>query len=719
MSAALIIAVISILLSVLTGLVVWVKNSRQKTDKVYLFTSLAYVLLGLFNFLSTGAEGEQKIVYARLVMACTATAIMSTYFLIVGLVKIPEKNNLQPLRIGIGIIAVVFSLTPFVIGGFINEGPRQILRFGWGMSLYGVLVGYFVYLITRELSDGFRRNHKPHIRAQSLYLLIGFLPVLFLAPITSMYLPAAEGDLRFIALTPVYSAFFVIMVGYAMVRHNLFDIRAFAVRAAAYSLTMLVLAILYVAPLIFVMVVILDINFSWWQFIFAVAIGTIGATNYSRLMLWFNRISNRIFFRDSYDPALILSELNKTLVSKINLRDLLDSSAEVLSKALKPEQCDFVLKDLESGKMHLVNRSSGDNTNIDANMIRRAFEHKQDNVIVATIPEGFYLSNESHGSYDIAAAARLVAVGRTKQDLLGYILFGSRKSGKPYDQQDIQVMSAAANTLVIAIQNALHFEEIQEFNKTLQARVEEQTRKYSAANERLKKLDETKDEFISMASHQLRTPLTSIKGYLSMVLEGDAGPLKPQQEQLLKQSFMSSQRMVNLIADLLNLSRLNTGKFVIDAAPTDLRVVVDQEVEQLNETAKAKNVHITYSAPKTFVLLPLDEGKMHQVVMNFLDNAIYYTPEKGHIEVALIETLTAVELRIKDNGIGVPREQHRHLFTKFYRADNARRMRPDGTGLGLYMAKKVIVAQGGSVIFESQEGKGSTFGFRFSKPSSI
>jgi signal transduction histidine kinase len=317
--------------------------------------------------------------------------------------------------------------------------------------------------------------------------------------------------------------------------------------------------------------------------------------------------------------------------------------------------------------------------------------------------------------HDISAVARLTASRGSKKEVLGYMLLGPRKSGKNYDLQDAQVIDAVASTLVIAMQNALHFEEIQHFNVTLQERVEEQTRKYRTANEKLKKLDETKDEFISMASHQLRTPLTSVKGYLSMVLEGDAGPLKPQQEQLLKQSFMSSQRMVNLIADLLNLSRLNTGKFVIETAPTDLRVIVDQEIAQLHETAKAKNITLTYVNPKTFSLLPLDEGKIHQVVMNFIDNAIYYTPEGGQIEVSLNETPSHIEFRVQDSGIGVPREMQHKLFGKFYRADNARRMRPDGTGLGLYMAKKVVVAQGGSIIFASQEGKGSTFGFRFSK----
>jgi signal transduction histidine kinase len=184
---------------------------------------------------------------------------------------------------------------------------------------------------------------------------------------------------------------------------------------------------------------------------------------------------------------------------------------------------------------------------------------------------------------------------------------------------------------------------------------------------------------------------------------------------MLSQAFFSSQRMVYLIADLLNVSRLRTGKFIIEVAPVNLAQMISEEVEQLTEIAKARSQTLTYKAPKHFPDLMLDDVKTRQVIMNFVDNALHYTPSGGKINVRLIETPTTVEMRVEDNGLGVPKSEQPHLFTKFYRAANARNVRPDGTGLGLFMAKKVVVAQGGSVIFESQENKGSTFGFIFSK----
>lgn len=292
----------------------------------------------------------------------------------------------------------------------------------------------------------------------------------------------------------------------------------------------------------------------------------------------------------------------------------------------------------------------------------------------------------------------------SRRRLVGLLVIGFIDPITQLNESDTKLLNRLSESIGVALDNKLLFEENQRVLKQLRE-----------SNKKLKELDETKDDFISMASHQLRTPLTSVKGYISMVLEGDAGKISHKQQEMLGQAFFSSQRMVYLIADLLNVSRLKTGKFIIDATPVNLATVVKEELEQLEETAAAHSIKLTYDKPKSFPDLMLDETKTRQVIMNFVDNAIYYTPGGGKISVHLSDKKETVELRVEDDGIGVPKSEQPHLFTKFYRAGNARKARPDGTGLGLFMAKKVIVAQGGSLIFESQEGKGSTFGFVFSK----
>lgn len=305
--------------------------------------------------------------------------------------------------------------------------------------------------------------------------------------------------------------------------------------------------------------------------------------------------------------------------------------------------------------------------------------------------------NASTGA-NTMCAVKLVARNR----LVGVLVVGLTGYKSQLNVNEIEYLGRIGESTGLAIDNKLLFEENQSV-----------LRKLKHSNEKLRALDEAKDEFISMASHQLRTPLTSVKGYVSMVLEGDAGRITQQQKDLLNQAFTSSQRMVYLIADLLNVSRLKTGKFVIETTDVDLSEVVQSEVLQLSETAKARSLILSYKKPESFPVLQLDETKIRQVIMNFIDNALYYTPSGGQIEVLLEHSANKVEFKVIDNGLGVPKSEQPHLFTKFYRAENAKKARPDGTGLGLFMAKKVIVSQGGSLLFSSKEGEGSTFGFSF------
>ena len=291
-----------------------------------------------------------------------------------------------------------------------------------------------------------------------------------------------------------------------------------------------------------------------------------------------------------------------------------------------------------------------------------------------------------------------------RRQIVGLLVVGYVTPTQQLNQTDTDLLDRLSESVGVALDNKLLFEENQHV-----------LRQIKESNAKLLALDEAKDDFISMASHQLRTPLTSVKGYISMIKEGDAGKITPMQSQMLNQAFFSSQRMVYLIADLLNVSRLRTGKFVIDTAKVNLAQMINEEVDQLKEIAKVHSQKLVYSQPKNFPDLMLDDVKTRQVIMNFLDNALHYTPKGGTITVHLLNNPNTVEFRVEDNGIGVPAGERAHLFTKFYRAANARKARPDGTGLGLFMAKKVIIAQGGSLIFESKEGKGSIFGFIFSK----
>ncbi len=266
--------------------------------------------------------------------------------------------------------------------------------------------------------------------------------------------------------------------------------------------------------------------------------------------------------------------------------------------------------------------------------------------------------------------------------------------------------------IIITVVFWLSNREIERFNITLQERVTEATAHLRTANQKLKVLDKAKDDFISMASHQLGTPLTAVTGYLSMALEEDKGNLSVGQREYVSIALESSERLVSMASDLLNVSRLNAGRFNIIQQPTDLAGLIKAQILQLRSSAERKNLALEFTPPeKPLPLIPLDESKTSQVIMNFIDNAIYYT-EKGSVKVTLERAGRQAILKVIDTGMGVPPAEKAKLFAKFYRADNAKSVRPDGTGLGLYLAKRVIEDQGGEIIFESTLGEGSTFGFK-------
>lgn len=244
-------------------------------------------------------------------------------------------------------------------------------------------------------------------------------------------------------------------------------------------------------------------------------------------------------------------------------------------------------------------------------------------------------------------------------------------------------------------------------------KIEELASELKKRNEELKKLDAAKSEFISIASHQLRAPLTAIKGYVSMILEGSYGAIPQESKEPLERTFLSSEKLVSLVSDLLNLSRIESGKIKYEFKTTNLQNVISNAVKELEEVAKNGEVQIDFSKEEKDIKVNGDERKLHEVFMNLLDNAIKYAP-KGIINIGSrvknMGSSKKVLITISDNGIGIPKEEMSKLFSKFGRTEDSQKIRPDGMGIGLYFVKRVVEDHGGKVWVESEGvGKGSAF----------
>ncbi|MEI7539613.1 MAG: HAMP domain-containing sensor histidine kinase [Candidatus Saccharibacteria bacterium] len=696
-----------------TGLSFWVllSNKKSKINRL-LFAEINLIILSLFfdylsGYFSDSAISAQLIrfSYAFLIFALITFYGFVQHFPFENRSGVLHKILSFLVLIPTSLLGLVTILTPLVISSAQSEGWGNEVMTGDFITVYYLSVvllisASFINLVVKYNKS--TKADKLKIRA----MFIGMVLYVAAQAIFNLLLPLF-GVQSLYYLGDYSIIIFIIFTTYAIVKHHLFDLRLAIVRSVTYTLVLITLAAIYLA-IAFALSMIFDRNLnSPEQTVSGVAISLVLAFAFQPIKRFFDKTTNKFFYKDNYDAGDFFARLNKTLSVTTDLRNLLERTAYEIGHTLKSEQAFFFINTTDE---HYISAGTPHHRQLpkaDAVQLEAAQDMKNSSVIVASMLD----TDDPVRRLMLSHRIELILPLIQSNSVIGYLCLGDHLTSG-YTNRDIKALATISNELIIAIQNALAVEEIRELNATLQQRIANATKELRASNTILRQLDKVKDEFVSMASHQLRTPLTSVKGYLSMVLEGDVGKITDQQRKFLNEAFMSSERMVHLINDFLNVSRLQTGKFVIDKVPTDLSKIVEQEINSLQPNALARKLKYVYKPPKKFPILNIDEGKIRQVIMNFADNALYYSHEDSSIDIGLSIDDNEVLFTVKDTGIGVPVSEQAHLFTKFYRASNARKQRPDGTGVGLFLAKKVVEAHGGKVIFESVEGEGSTFGFR-------
>lgn len=693
-------------LSVLLGALVLRQAPRKLVNQRFFIFTLATGVWVASNALFVALPHEFALVIGLL--SYGAAALLALYFFLFcyALVRTERSVRVDRLIVVIGLIIAGLSMLPGVVAYSVTE-DMKIITNSLNLTLYGItLITYFAAGLWFLLST-YVRSGSLHQKATLRIMLGGLLIGIITGLIGNLVLPLFD-NYHYTLLGPAGALAFVVTSSFAMVRHGLFDIRLAAVRSVAYVLAIFTLASIYYLLVYGLSSVLLTTNDGVMLPTTAmhVAVALVLALIFQPIKRFFDKVTNRLFYRHHYSSSAFFTSHGRLLTHSTNLRTILQASAQLIAETLKARHTFFVIY---HGSGQYVSTGTENHPRISLRVCAQLDELFS--TVEARAAPVEDIEDEKLCRQLTGHGVALVLPLRRGEEPVGYLFLGEQQSSG-YAKRDTTLLEAVSDELVIAVQNALSIQEIKDLNATLQERIDSATKELRGSNEKLQHLDQVKDEFISMASHQLRTPLTSVKGYISMVLEGDAGFVSRDQKKLLEEAFASSERMVRLISDFLNVSRLQTGKFMIEKRPNDLAKIITQEVEGLKVVAGSRKLKLQYRAPATFPLLELDEGKLRQVIMNFIDNAIYYSHEGGTIKVKLVKDEGSAVFTVEDQGIGVPASEQKRLFGKFFRAENARQQRPDGTGVGLFLAKKVITEHGGSIVFSSTPGKGSTFGFR-------
>ncbi len=464
--------------------------------------------------------------------------------------------------------------------------------------------------------------------------------------------------------------------------------------------------------------------------------GAIIAPLFVAFLFWSNKlfidIANKYFFFGLYNYQTTINKLIKELNYHIDIEKIIDSIVNTIKETIHLNRAGVLLIKKENQILrYKIAKVIGFNENngislVQDNFLTRYLE-KTKRPLVAE--EMVILSKDSDKPSDrksfatlnqnmkkIEASLCLPLISRNR--LIGIIVLGSKISGDAYSEEDLNILDILAKQAAIAIENALLYQQVQNFNKTLKQKVDEQTKEIKKsyevekkAHEELKKLDRAKDQFILASQHHLRTPVSGMKGYLDLMLGGSFGKVSQKMKGALERFQSATNILSRLVDEFLDISQFQLGRKVVTLKPdVELKPLLDQIIEEVSMEVERKQLTVKLEKPKSLPKISADPEKLKTAIFNIIDNAVKYTTKGG---VTIIPSVidNSIQIEVKDTGKGIPAEDLKLIFKKlFERGEKADKFYATGRGIGLFMSTLIIEAHNGKIWAESQgQDKGSSF----------
>ncbi len=426
----------------------------------------------------------------------------------------------------------------------------------------------------------------------------------------------------------------------------------------------------------------------------------------------------------------IINEAAQHSTSSLSISQILESILKLLQEKIGVDHCSIRLLD-EDGVLRLESYLGPETLPLDEldlkpDMTTLVGQCLLDRKLIS-IPDTSQLApQEVTGLHSAEMQASFILVPlATESQILG-VLCAASKQKRFFPPEQLDFYRSLANQVSLAIHNARLYEKIIRFSRELETKVAERTLELknkslelAEANRALKELDRLKTEFLANVSHELRTPLNSILGYTQLLLDGVDGPLNEEQQKSLERVEKAGRRLLQLINDILDLSKLRAGRMTLNLEKASLHDILTEAIQTIEPLAAAKEIRLQIMEEEVPPLL-VDRDKIIQVLLNLLSNAIKFTEAHGQVTVQVnqIQLPEApgvlkeyVAVRVSDTGIGIKEEDLQNIFKEFVQVDTATTRRAGGTGLGLPISRHLVELHGGRIWAESEYGKGSTFTF--------
>jgi len=709
-------------INLVLGVAVYRRNPTSVTNQ--LFGTLSFVIAGwsIANYFSTHSfTEEQTLFWIRIVMSF-ATANSVLFFLLMHTFPRATFSLTRKTLLTVALLTgltMATAISPFLFVEIEGSGINAVPQPGFGMVLF---IPVAILTIPLGLLFLVRNNLRSHgiERTQLRYLLLG-VSLMFALIITLIFGNVVIfGNASFVSYSGVFTLPFVGLTAYAIIRHRLLDIRAAIFRTLSLSILVGAVLLIYGLLLVTAVPIITDLTGLRGEIIAAIAaLISIPLARYVQQFL--TKITDRFLFQKRADYKQALVQVGESLSGTIKINDVTDTVIKTMREIVRSKKTIIFLK--EPTSQELIPRASDGVKNFHVtiphdHVLLQHLSHTTGPLVKDELarrkeqersPQRIEeLEEVTNALIWLDASAVLPLV--VNKELTGIIVLGNKLSGEPYLQDDTNFLAALAPQAATALENARLYQESLEFGEKLKLEVARATHELATANEQLRDLDKAKSEFLSIASHQLYTPLTALRGYLSMLQEGDYGKVAPKQRPVIDILEQSAKRLIDLIKNLLDISRIESGRLELDLGSINLVAMTRGLVQDLMPNAMNKNLDLQFKEPEQpLPHVVADRQRLRQVMLNFIDNAIKYTTQ-GSIDVTIHQQGDQLIFAVTDTGKGITQQEITKLFTKFTRVGGADRFHTTGTGLGLYVARQIVQEHNGRVdVVSPGTGQGSTF----------